>query len=181
MREFEQLADERQVIDNITRINGYLDRLERLPIPVVCCIHGFCLGGGLELALACHWRIATRDDATRIGFPEVKLGLFPGFNGTARSIRQAGALSAMPLMLTGSFIRATAARGMGLIDELAPSPSNLRWMARKAIERKRKSKPARRLARARPDVAGARPAGRASSAPRRPRRCARSTIPRRSA
>jgi hypothetical protein len=91
------------------------------------------------LALACHWRIATRDDDTRLGFPEVKLGLFPGFNGTARSIRQAGALAAMPLMLTGSFIRATAARGMGLIDELAPSPLNLRWMARKAIERKRRS------------------------------------------
>ena len=181
VREFEKLADERQVIDNITRINGYLDRIERLPIPVVCCIHGFCLGGGLELALACHWRIATRDDATRIGFPEVKLGLFPGFNGTARSIRQAGALSAMPLMLTGSMIRATAARGMGLIDELAPSPSNLRWMARKAIERKRKSKPVggwRALARMWPV---ARPAGQASSAPRRPRRCARSTIPRPSA
>src|SRR6476660_2131318 len=142
VREFEKLADERQVIDSITQVNGYLDRIERLPIPVVCCIHGFCLGGGLELALACHWRIATRDDATRIGFPEVRLGLFPGFNGTARSIRQAGALSAMPLMLTGSFIRATAARGMGLIDELAPSPLNLRWAARKAIERKRKSKPA---------------------------------------
>jgi 3-hydroxyacyl-CoA dehydrogenase/enoyl-CoA hydratase/3-hydroxybutyryl-CoA epimerase len=142
VREFEQLTDERQVIDSISLVNGYLDRIERLPIPVVCCIHGFCLGGGLELALACHWRIATRDDATRIGFPEVKLGLFPGFNGTARSIRQAGALSAMPLMLTGSFIRATAARGMGLIDELAPSPLNLPWMARKAIDRKHKSKPA---------------------------------------
>ena len=63
----------------------------------------------------------------------MKLGIFPGFNGTARSIRQAGALAAMPLMLTGSFIRATAARGMGLVDELAPSPLNLRWMARKAI------------------------------------------------
>ena len=142
VREFEKLADERQVADSIAQVNGYLDRLERLPIPVVCCIHGFCLGGGLELALACHWRIATRDDATRIGFPEVKLGLFPGFNGTVRSIRQAGAFSAMPLMLTGSFIRATAARGMGLIDELVPSPLNLRWAARKAIERKRKSKPA---------------------------------------
>ncbi len=142
VREFEKLADERQVVDSIAQVNGYLDRLERLPIPVVCCIHGFCLGGGLELALACHWRIATRDDATRIGFPEVKLGLFPGFNGTVRSIRQAGAFSAMPLMLTGSFIRATAARGMGLIDELVPSPLNLRWAARKAIERKRQSKPA---------------------------------------
>jgi 3-hydroxyacyl-CoA dehydrogenase/enoyl-CoA hydratase/3-hydroxybutyryl-CoA epimerase len=113
-----------------------------MPVPVVCCIHGFCLGGGLELALACHWRIATRDDATRIGFPEVRLGIFPGFNGTVRSIRQAGALAAMPLMLTGSMIRATAARGMGLIDELVASPLNLPWAARKAIERKRKSKPA---------------------------------------
>jgi len=139
VREFDALADERGIVDNLTRINGYLDRIEKLPIPVVCCIHGFCLGGGLELALACHWRIATRDDATRIGFPEVRLGIFPGFNGTARSIRQAGALSAMQIMLTGSMIRAGAARGMGLVDELAPSPLNLTWMARKAIDRKRKA------------------------------------------
>src|SRR5262249_4735156 len=142
VREFDQLTDERQVIDSITQINGYLDRLERLPIPVVACIHGFCLGGGLELALACHWRIATRDDATRIGFPEVRLGLFPGFNGTPRSIRQAGALGAMPAMLTGSFIRAAAARRAGLVDELAPSPLNLPWMARKAIQGNKRSKPA---------------------------------------
>jgi 3-hydroxyacyl-CoA dehydrogenase/enoyl-CoA hydratase/3-hydroxybutyryl-CoA epimerase len=142
VREFETLTGEREIIDSVTQVNAYLDRIEKLPIPVVCCIHGFCLGGGLELALACHWRIATRDDATRLGFPEVRLGIFPGFNGTARSIRQAGALAAMPLMLTGSMIRATAARGMGLVDELAPSPLNLPWMARKAIERKRKSKSA---------------------------------------
>jgi 3-hydroxyacyl-CoA dehydrogenase/enoyl-CoA hydratase/3-hydroxybutyryl-CoA epimerase len=141
VREFEQLVSEREVVESVSLVNGYLDRIERMPVPVVCCIHGFCLGGGLELALACHWRIATRDDATRLGFPEVRLGIFPGFNGTARSIRQAGALAAMPLMLTGSMIRAGAARGMGLIDELAPSPLNLPWMARKAIERKRKSRP----------------------------------------
>jgi 3-hydroxyacyl-CoA dehydrogenase/enoyl-CoA hydratase/3-hydroxybutyryl-CoA epimerase len=140
VREFDQAQTEQQVAEAVSLVNGYLDRIERLPIPVVCCIHGFCLGGGLELALACHWRIATRDDATRLGFPEVRLGIFPGFNGTARSIRQAGALAAMPLMLTGSMIRATAARAMGLVDELAPSPLNLAWMARKAIERKRKSK-----------------------------------------
>jgi 3-hydroxyacyl-CoA dehydrogenase/enoyl-CoA hydratase/3-hydroxybutyryl-CoA epimerase len=141
VREFEQLTGEREVVESVSLVNGYLDRIERMPIPVVCCIHGFCLGGGLELALACHWRIATRDDATRLGFPEVRLGIFPGFNGTARSIRQGGALAAMPLMLTGSMIRAGAARGMGLVDELAPGPLNLPWMARRAIERKRKSKP----------------------------------------
>ena len=72
----------------------------------------------------------------------MRLGIFPGFNGTVRSIRQAGALAAMPMMLTGSMIRAGAARGMGLIDELVPSALNLRWAARKAVERKRKSKPA---------------------------------------
>src|SRR6185295_14929751 len=139
VREFEQIQNEAEITESVTLVNAYLNRIERMPVPVVCCIHGYCLGGGLELALACHWRIATRDDDTRIGFPEVKLGIFPGFNGTARSIRQAGALAAMPLMLTGSFIRATAARGMGLIDELAPSPLNLRWLARKAIQRNRRS------------------------------------------
>jgi len=142
VREFEQLQGEPQIIESVGLVNAYLDRIEHLPIPVVCCIHGFCLGGGLELALACHWRIATRDDATRLGFPEVRLGIFPGFNGTARSIRQAGALAAMPLMLTGSMIRASAARGMGLVDELVPSRLNLAWAARKAVDRKRKAKSA---------------------------------------
>ena len=92
--------------------------------PVVCCIHGFCLGGGLELALACHWRIATRDDATRIGFPEVKLGIFPGFNGTARSIRQAGRVRRHAADADGlDDPRHGAARGMGLIDELVAEPA----------------------------------------------------------
>ncbi len=142
VREFELIPDTKSVIENVSLANGMLDRIETLPVPVICCIHGFCLGGGLELALACHWRIATRDDATRLGFPEVKLGIFPGFNGTARSIRQAGAMAAMPMMLAGSMIRAGAARGMGLVDELVPAASNLTWAARKAVERKRKSKPA---------------------------------------
>jgi 3-hydroxyacyl-CoA dehydrogenase/enoyl-CoA hydratase/3-hydroxybutyryl-CoA epimerase len=142
VREFEGLTDRQKVVEELSRVNGMLDQLEALPVPVVCGIHGFCLGGGLELALACHWRIATRDDATRFGFPEVKLGIFPGFNGTARSIRQAGPLAAMPAMLAGSMIRATAARGMGLVDELVPAPSNLRWACRKAILANKRAKPA---------------------------------------
>ena len=142
VREFELLTDVKAVSENVTVANAMLDRIEKLPVPVVCCIHGFCLGGGLELALACHYRIATRDDATRFGFPEVKLGIFPGFNGTVRSIRQAGAMAAMPMMLAGSMVRAGAARGMGLVDELVPAASNLTWAARKAVLRKRRSKPA---------------------------------------
>ena len=142
VREFVQLRTEAEVVAAITPVLAMLDRIEALPVPVVCAIHGFCLGGGLELALACHWRIATRDDATRLGFPEVRLGIFPGFNGTARSIRQAGPLAAMQNMLTGSMIRATAARGLGYIDQLVGSPHELRWAARKAVQQKRRSAPA---------------------------------------
>lgn len=142
IREFDGLDTESKVIDAIRPVNAMLDRIERMPVPVVCAIHGVCVGGGLELALACHYRIATRDDATRVGFPEVKLGLFPGFNGTARSIRQAGPLAAMQNMLTGSMLRATVARGLGYIDELVASPDRLRWTARKAVLQGRKSKPA---------------------------------------
>ncbi len=141
VREFETLKSEQDVIDNIKTVNGMLDEIEKLSVPVVTGIHGFCLGGGLELALACHWRIATRDDATRFGFPEVKLGLFPGFNGTARFIRQSGALAAMPAMLAGNMIRASAARGMGFVDELVDTESQLRWACRRAIDKGRRSKP----------------------------------------
>ena len=142
IREFEDLDTETKILDALRPVNAMFDRLENLSVPVVCGIHGNCLGGGFELALACHWRIATRDDATRVAFPEVKLGIIPGFNGVARSIRQAGPVAAMQALLTGRNIRASAARGMGLIDELVNSRHQLRWAARKAILRKRKSKPA---------------------------------------
>ena len=142
VREFAAFDTEQKVIGAVRDVNAMLDRLEALKVPVVCAIHGNCLGGGLELALACHYRVATRDDETRIGFPEVKLGIFPGFNGTARSIRQAGPINAMQAMLTGRMIRANAARAMGLIDELVPTPHRLAWAARKAVLQKRKSKPA---------------------------------------
>jgi 3-hydroxyacyl-CoA dehydrogenase/enoyl-CoA hydratase/3-hydroxybutyryl-CoA epimerase len=142
VREFDELQAEPQIIAGLTVINALFDRIEHLAVPVVCCIHGFCLGGGLELALACHWRIATRQEATRLGFPEVRLGIIPGFNGTVRSIRQAGALAAVPLMLRGSGIGAARARAMGLVDELVASPLNLPWAARKAIAARRQSRPA---------------------------------------
>jgi 3-hydroxyacyl-CoA dehydrogenase/enoyl-CoA hydratase/3-hydroxybutyryl-CoA epimerase len=141
VREFETLKTEQDVLDNLKTVNGMLDVIERMPVPVVTAIHGFCLGGGLELALACHWRIATRDDSTRFGFPEVKLGIFPGFNGTARFIRQSGALAAMPAMLAGNMIRAGAARAIGLVDELVDNSSQLRWAARRAIDKNKRSKP----------------------------------------
>ncbi len=145
INEFENLATEADVFEGIGPVNALLDRVEQLKVPVVAALHGVCVGGGLELILACHYRIATRDDATKVGFPEVKLGIFPGFNGTARSIRQAGPIAAMQHMLTGRMIRASAARAVGYIDQLVDTPDRLRWAARKAVLSKRKSKPAGRL------------------------------------
>lgn len=142
IREFEHFTSEQNVIDSLKPVNAMLDRIEKLPVPVVAAIHGVCVGGGLELILACHYRIATRDESTRIGFPEVKLGIFPGFNGTARSIRQVGPMAAMQNMLTGGMIRASAAKGAGWIDQLVNSPGELRWAARKAVLQNRKSAPA---------------------------------------
>lgn len=142
IREFEDFKTEQQVIDSLKPVNAMLDRIERLPVPVIAAIHGVCVGGGLELILACHYRIATRDDATRVGFPEVKLGIFPGFNGTARSIKQVGPMAAMQNMLTGGMIRASAAKAMGFIDQLVGSPGELKWAARKAVLQNRRSEPA---------------------------------------
>jgi 3-hydroxyacyl-CoA dehydrogenase/enoyl-CoA hydratase/3-hydroxybutyryl-CoA epimerase len=142
IREFETFTSEQDVTGALKPVNELFERIETLSIPVVAAIHGVCVGGGLELILACHYRIATRDDSTRVGFPEVKLGIFPGFNGTARSIKQAGPMAAMQLMLTGSMIRASVARAQGLIDQLVGSPGELHWAARKAVLQKRRSKEA---------------------------------------
>jgi 3-hydroxyacyl-CoA dehydrogenase/enoyl-CoA hydratase/3-hydroxybutyryl-CoA epimerase len=140
--EFDQMADPAVLPEALKRAHAVMDRLENMKAPVIAAIHGFCLGGGLELALGCHYRIAVNDEKTRLGFPEVNLGIFPGFGGTGRSIRQAGPVAAMQAMLTGRMIKASAARGMGLVDKLVRHRDMLHWEARKAVLQKRKSTPA---------------------------------------
>lgn len=140
--EFDAMADYKVLPAALDRAHAIMDRIEAMTVPVVSGIHGFCLGGGLELALATHYRIAVNDDSTRIGFPEVNLGLFPGFGGTGRSIRQAGPVEAMQIMLTGRLLRAGQARAMNLVDKLVRHRDQLRWEARKAVLAKRKSRPA---------------------------------------
>jgi 3-hydroxyacyl-CoA dehydrogenase/enoyl-CoA hydratase/3-hydroxybutyryl-CoA epimerase len=140
IREFESFDTEDKIKDVVKQTLELFDRVERLPVPVVAAIHGYCLGGGLELALACDWRIADREEGTRLGFPEVKLGIFPGLNGTVRSLQLAGPMDAMSAMLTGRMLRPTAARAMGLVDQLVPTRHTLRWAARKAVLQKRRSK-----------------------------------------
>ncbi len=140
--EFDSMSDPAVLPEALKRAHAVMDRIENMRAPVVAAIHGFCLGGGLELALACHYRIAVNDDKTRIGFPEVNLGIFPGFGGTGRSTRQAGPVPAMQAMLTGRMLKAGAARGMGLVDKLVRHRDTLHWEARKAVLQKRRSTPA---------------------------------------
>ena len=137
--EFDDMGDPGVLRAALDRTHALFDRIEAMKVPVVAGIHGFCLGGGLELALACHYRVAVNDDKTRIGFPEVNLGLFPGFGGSGRSIRQAGPVDAMQIMLTGKLLRASQARRMGLVDKLVRVRDTLRWEARKAVLQGRKS------------------------------------------
>jgi 3-hydroxyacyl-CoA dehydrogenase / enoyl-CoA hydratase / 3-hydroxybutyryl-CoA epimerase len=139
INEFSGFDTEEKIKDVVKQTLDLLDRIERLPVPVVAAIHGYCLGGGLELALACDWRIADREEGTRVGFPEVKLGIFPGLNGTVRAIQAAGPVDAMTAMLTGKMLRPTAAKAMGVVDQLVPSRHTLKWAARKAVLQKRRS------------------------------------------
>ncbi|MFQ5625872.1 MAG: enoyl-CoA hydratase-related protein, partial [Methyloligellaceae bacterium] len=120
IREFDSMETDKDVEDAVLATIGLFDRIENLRVPVVAAIHGFCLGGGLELSMACDYRIATREEGTRLGFPEVKLGLFPGLNGTVRSIELAGAMDAMQAMLTGRMLRPGHARAIGLVHLVVP-------------------------------------------------------------
>lgn len=94
------------------------EKLEKSPKPVVAAISGSCLGGGLELALACQYRVATKDKKTVLGVPEVLLGLLPGAGGTQRLPKMVGVPAAFDMMLTGRNIRADRAKKMGLVDQL---------------------------------------------------------------
>lgn len=107
-----------EVRSYVKRANTILSRLEAWDKPVVCAIHGACLGGGLELALACDYRIASEAPETVFGLPEVKLGLFPAGGGTQRLPRLIGLSDALPFMLTGKQLRFEKAKKLGLIDEV---------------------------------------------------------------
>lgn len=116
LKEFQEFDRRGTVSDAIRRGQATFQKLAELPCPTVAAIHGFCMGGGTEIALACRYRIASKDASTRIGLPEVKLGIFPGWGGSARLPRLIGAPAAMDLMLTGRTVSASAARAMGLVD-----------------------------------------------------------------
>ncbi|ARC91648.1 fatty acid oxidation complex subunit alpha FadJ [Vibrio coralliilyticus] len=95
-------------------------QLSDLPYPVIAAIHGPCLGGGLELALACDYRVCTNSDKTRLGLPEVQLGLLPGSGGTQRLPRLIGLLPSLDMILTGKQLRAKKAKKLGVVDAVVP-------------------------------------------------------------
>jgi 3-hydroxyacyl-CoA dehydrogenase/enoyl-CoA hydratase/3-hydroxybutyryl-CoA epimerase len=116
--EFRHMPDAAAVESRLIQAHSVVDRLDHLAVPTVAVVHGYCLGGGLEIALACDHRIAV-DDA-RFGFPEVMLGLHPGLGGTVRLPRLINPLEAMSMMLTGRNVRAGRARSLGLVDAVVP-------------------------------------------------------------
>src|SRR6187402_2804443 len=122
IKEFQGFDAKGTVFDAMRRGQKVFDRLARLPCPSVAAIHGHCMGGGTELALACRYRVASDDESTRMGLPEVKLGIYPAWGGSVRLPRLVGAPAAMDMMLTGRTLSASAAKAMGLVDRVVEQP-----------------------------------------------------------
>lgn len=114
--EFSDLQSESEVVEKLTSAHEVVDRFEALSFPTIAVIHGSCLGGGLELALACDYRFAI--PGAKLGFPEVQLGLHPGLGGTARFTRLVDPIEAMTMMLTGKTIPHFKAEKLGLVDQV---------------------------------------------------------------
>jgi len=136
IHEFELYEKQGGVLASIENGQRVFQNLSRLRCPTVAAIHGFCMGGGTELSLACRYRIATRDPSTKIGLPEVMLGIHPGWGGSARLPRLIGATDALPIMLTGKALSAEAARSLGVVDTLT-SPELLLEGAKELIRHPR--------------------------------------------
>ena len=119
INEFTKIENPQQAYELIRLGQQVLDQLEALPCPTVAVINGFALGGGLELAMACDYRVAIESDKRILGLPEVQLGIHPGFGGTVRAVQIAGVRPAMQLMLTGQPITVDKGRRIGLVDKIS--------------------------------------------------------------
>ena len=118
-------TDAAEVFHSVEAVKAGFRQLETLSVPVVAAINGTALGGGLELALACHQRIVLNDSRIRLGFPEVTLGLLPGGGGVARLPRLIGLQAAFPLLTEGTQLDPTAAQAAGLVDAMAQDTADL--------------------------------------------------------
>ena len=155
IEEFRGVTDEAAIRAQVARAHEVVDRLEALSIPTIAVMHGYAMGGGLEIALACTYRIAV--EGTRFGFPEIRIGLHPGLGGTARFTRRIDPVQAMTHMLTGKTIHDRKAKALGLIDALVPerhvraavrdaAAGTMAQASQGVIDRLKDTRPARRLA-----------------------------------
>ncbi len=133
--EFPSLTSEQQTCELVRQGHRLLDRFERLPCPSVAVINGHALGGGLELALACDWRIVFDGFERVLGLPEINLGLHPGLGGTVRLVQLIGVRQAMSMMLTGKSVTPAQAKRLGLVDHVC-KPADWRQLAAKLALRR---------------------------------------------
>lgn len=136
IEEINKMATPEAATQGARAAQAIFQKIADLKVPTVAAIHGQALGGGLELALACTWRIATTDPKTKLGLPEIQLGLIPGAGGTQRLPRLIGIQGALDMILTGKRIAGKRAEKMGLVDVAVP-PSLLREHAIKLATQKR--------------------------------------------
>lgn len=142
--EIKRLAGEPGVAEIIEKLQSIFTYLERLKIPSVAAIHGACMGGGTEMSLACDYRMATDDPKTKIGLPEVMLGILPGWGGTQRMPKLLGLEKSLDLILSGRAIDAKTAKKFGLVDKIAPKEfleeKAVAWAAQLGKEKKKRDK-----------------------------------------
>lgn len=120
IKEFTAIKTKEEALELISYGQSIMDSIEALPYTTVAMIHGFCLGGGMELALACNYRVAVGDSATKLGLPEVMLGIHPGFGGTVRLPKLIGTGASMNMILSGQVINVRWAKKIGLVDITPP-------------------------------------------------------------
>ena len=118
IKEIKQIKDSEEVYEALMSIHKIFNKLENLSIPTIAYINGACMGGGLELALACKYRVLSTNEKTKLAFPEIKLGIFPGFAGTFRLPKLIGLLDALDLILTGKTVDAKKAYKINLADAI---------------------------------------------------------------
>jgi 3-hydroxyacyl-CoA dehydrogenase/enoyl-CoA hydratase/3-hydroxybutyryl-CoA epimerase len=140
IKEFTQIKTEKDAMELLNRGHSAFNKLDALNIPPLALINGYCLGGGLELALACDYRIVMENDRIKIGLPEVLLGIHPGFGGSMRLIRLIGPVKALPLMMQGRTLNVSRARKMGIVDYVVPERQ---FIGSASLLIQRRPKPAR--------------------------------------
>src|SRR5689334_21927702 len=120
VEEFTRIKDPDDAMRLVRRGWDLYNKLAALPFPTLALVHGFCMGGGVELAIACRYRIAVDQPGTRFALPEVMLGILPAWGGVMRLPRLVGPAAGLDMLLTGRSVDARRAKGMGLVDAAVP-------------------------------------------------------------